>query len=197
MSILSLQTYKTYKGINSDTEDAKTIGIVNSVNSFIESYCNRKFTDYYSTNKVEYFDGVNSPDIYPKVFPLVEVVSIKVSTDGGETYPTTLEKYTDYTIDTNNDRIVSSYPAYITGYFVNSSYPINSLQLTYKGGYQDVPEDLVLAGVNLVEYFLGEDYNPKKSTGSSSMETQVPDFTARLPAHIRRVLEHYRDFNYG
>ena len=188
MSILTLNTYKRMKKITSTERDEEIAEVIKSVNSFVPSFCNRDFTDYYATDKTEYFDGVNNCDIYPDVYPIVSITSIKTSTDGGQTYDTTLAEFTDYVIDYKNSRIESTYD-----YFVDSTIATNSVQLVYKGGYSAVPDDLALAAAHLVEYYLEEQYTPKKQFSGTSVEAvSITDNSAKLPPHIRRVLEHYR-----
>jgi len=187
MAILTLQEYKAIKNITSTDRDAGITQVIKATNSFISSYCNRSFTDYYTTDKTEYFDGTNI-EIYPSVYPIVSVTTLKTSSDNGETYATTLDEYTHYVIDTANSRIVSTIDC-----FVDAVVPTNSVELVYKGGYEKIPEDLKLSSAHLVEYFLDEQYTAKKAFSGVTVENIImADNTARLPAHIRRVLDHYR-----
>lgn len=191
MAILNLKEYKDIKGISSTERDIAITQVIKAVNSYIPSYCNRDFTTYYDTDKTEYFDGVNYYDIYPDVYPIVSVTSLESSTDGGQTYPTALAQYTDYIIDDNSSRILST-----SDKFVDANLTINSLKLVYRGGYSDAPEDLKMAAANLVEYFLDEQYTPQKQFSGVRVDNlTVTDSSAKLPPHIRRVLEHYRALN--
>jgi hypothetical protein len=185
---LRQNSYKEIKNITSTDRDISILKAVKAVNSYIPSYCNREFTEYYATDKTEYFDGTDTNEIYPDVYPIVSVTSLKTSADGGQTYDTILAEYTDFVIDSKNSRIVST-----IDYFVYANIPINSVELVYKGGYANVPEDLELAAAHLVEYYLDEQYTPKKAFSGVTVENiNVTDNTARLPAHVRRILEHYR-----
>ena len=188
MSILKLQTYKEIKNITSTDRDAVITRNISAVNSFISSFCNRSFTEYYDTDKTEYFDGVNTSEVFPDVYPIISVTSVKTSSDGGQSYAITLAEYTDYVVDTTSSSIVSTYDC-----FTSVNIPTNSMQIVYKGGYSKVPDDLLLAAAHLVEYYLEEQYTPKKALAGVSIENMtVSDSTAKLPAHVRRVLEHYR-----
>jgi len=191
MAILDLPTYKSYKSITSTTDDTRHTLIIDAVNTFIEAYCGRVFTTYYDTDKVEYFESDESA-LYPKEYPIVSVTSLKYSTDNGETYSTILEEFTDYIIDSSYDTIIS-----IKDIFANLTFVSNGLQLTYKGGYSRVPKDLELTAVHLADYYKDEDYIPRKSLAGASIDNVIqPDMTARLPAHIRRVLESYRNISF-
>ena len=188
MAILTLNQYKKSKNITSNIKDAEIAETIKAANSFISSYCSRNFTEYYAVDKTEYFNGVEAPEIYPEVFPIVSITTLKTSTDGGSTYPTTLVEFTDYIVDDRNSRILSTLDN-----FVESTIGVNSVELVYKAGYEKVPEDLLLATTHLVEYYLEEQYTPKKAFSGVTVENIiVADDKARLPAHIRRVLDHYR-----
>jgi len=188
MSILKLQTYKEIKNITSTDKDIAITRAIESVNAFIPTYCNREFTAYYASDKTEYHDGVNYTEIYPEVYPIVSITSLLASTDGGETYSTTLAEYTDYVVDLRSSSIRSTADC-----FVSANVPTNSVQLIYKAGYEVVPNDLQMAAAHLVEYYLEEQYTPKKAFSGVSVENiNVFDNTAKLPAHIRRILELYR-----
>ena len=186
--LLSLKEYKDYKNISSNTKDTEYINLINAVNITIPTYCNRSFVDYYDTDKVELFDATKS-DYYPDEYPIVSVTSVKYSSNEDGVYDKTLTAFVDYVIDYGASRIVTT----VSDYFVYAKTGINSGQITYKAGYEQYPEDLVLAAVHLVEHFTEEAYTPRKSLAGSSVDNVIiPDLTARMPAHIRRTLEHYR-----
>ena len=191
MDILTLKEYKDYKNITSNTRDTEIISMIGAVNATIPSYCNRSFVDYFATDKVELFDATQS-EYFPKEFPIETVTSMKYSSNEDGVYDTELTEFTDFVIDKENSRVVA-----IKGsYFTTATTCINSGELTYKGGYENYPEDIVLAAVMLTEYFVSEDYVPRKSlAGASKDSVIIPDLTARMPAHIRRILEHYRAMN--
>lgn len=187
--ILSLKEYKDYKNITTTNQDTELISIIGAVNITIPTYCNRAFVDYFSTDKVEYFDATQ-PEYFPKEFPIISVTSLKTSTAGDGVYDITLTPYTDYVIDNETSRIIARDSA---SFAPGAKFRTNSGELTYKAGFENYPEDIVLAAVLLTEYFVSQDYVPRKSlAGASKDSVIIPDLTARLPAHIRRILEHYR-----
>lgn len=190
MSIIDLNKYKEYKGINSDKNDSEIAAIIHSVNAFIPRYCGRSFVDYYAdtTSKVEYHNGVDFKELYVAEFPIKTVVAVKSSTDFGETYDTTLSEFTDYVVDKENGIILST-----TDNFVTSLVPTNSVEVEYRGGFDKYPEDIVIAAVSLTEYYIEEQYTPRKSLATATIEnTLYTDASASLPPHIRRILEFYR-----
>jgi hypothetical protein len=190
MAILDLNIYKDYQNVTSTTNDTKIIKTISAVNDFIISYCNRSFVEYYSTDKTEYFDATLT-EYYPEEFPLVSVTSVKYSSAEDGVFDTALTEYTDYVLDEKNSRIVSN-----GSYFAYAIMPINSGQIVYKGGAENYPEDIIQSAVMLTEYYMEQAYTPRKSLAGSSIDSMIqPDLTARLPQHIRRVLEHHRAWN--
>ena len=186
-NLIYLNEFKTYKNINNDKDDAKLGLIIDSVIKFVQNYCNRTFIDYYSTNKIEYFDGVYNNSVLVSEFPIVTLSTVSVTTDGGQTF-TDLTEFTDFTYNKDLGEIRSLYPA-----FVYTTIFYDSLRVTYKGGYSRAPDDLKIAALDLVEYYRSEEYVPRKTLGAASTErVLIPDNTARLPPHIRRILESYR-----
>ena len=189
MDILTLTTYKEYKSIQSTTQDTELANVIKAVNATIPSYCNRSFVSYYDTDKVEYFDATQS-EYFPKEFPIISITSLETSTAGDGVYDTTLTEHTDYVINQETSSILARGYACFAPY---AKYITNSGKLTYKAGYDTYPEDIVLCAVLLVEYFVSQDYVPRKSlAGASKDSVIIPDLTARMPAHIRRILEHHR-----
>lgn len=185
MAILDLTTYKSFKNITSPNADTELQNIIDSVNAFIVSYCGRTFNDYVTATKTEYFDE-GSTELYPSEYPLISVASIKVSIDAGKTYDTTLTEYTDYILDKNNSSIKA-----LGTYFVDTNYPVNAIEVTYNGGETNVPADIVLAAVNLVEYFMEDQFMPSKAFKGVTIEN-ISTVDSKLPPHIKRVLDHHR-----
>jgi hypothetical protein len=75
--LYTVSEYKAYAGINSTNRDAEINLLRTQISSLIRTYCGRSFTDYYATEKIEYFDttlGDNS--IFPVELPIVEVIQL-------------------------------------------------------------------------------------------------------------------------
>jgi hypothetical protein len=78
---------------------------------------------------------------------------------------------------------------------VSTDYPINAIEVVYNGGFAELPQDLTLAAVNLVDYYLEEQYTPSKAFAGVRVENIVGIDSSKLPTHIRMVLDHYRSAN--
>jgi len=76
-NLIDLGDYKAYSNITSTTADAKLNTLIGHVSALIKTYCNRSFLDFYTTNKVEYFNGGGHDFIYLTEIPIKEIVSVE------------------------------------------------------------------------------------------------------------------------
>lgn len=192
MSLLDLDTYKTYKGINSDKDDNQLDGIISSVNSFVKSYCGRTFNEYIELNKVEYFNSFKECEVYLVEAPLIELVRVEISNDYWDTSVLLVEKV-DYIIDKKDARLLTLSNNVFGQNYLTYNTGEDSLKVTYKGGYASIPSELHLATVYLTEYYYKQDYTPIKSLGSNRVENSLGYISEnKIPGHIKRALDLYR-----
>jgi len=189
LELVSLQEFKTYKKITKEEDDPKLFLLLRAASQLAKTYCGRTFVDYVNTDKVEYFDGNEEGILFLPEFPIIGVSSVEVSADG-KTYSAITEDE-DYFIDYRLDaiRTADNLP------FTVGAYPsFKSVKVTYRGGYSEVPEDLKIAIMDLVEYYRQEEYTPRKTMQNISVENLGFRETGKssLPAHIKRVFEFYR-----
>lgn len=180
LNLITRQEYKTYAGIKSTNEDAIIDSLIPRVSQLVKNYCRRSFVDYMDFDKVEVFNGGFDKIILAET-PVVNIASVQLSTDYGQTY-TNLVEYTDWVLD--KDCIVSiagNFKEFIKGY-----------KVTYRAGYDDVPPDLALAVMDLVTYYRRNDsaIHSPKAPGSNAVQIEYITTTS-LPAHIKRVLDQY------
>lgn len=182
-SLVTKAEFKAYAGLTSTTQDAAIDSLIPKVSELIKSICGRSFVDYVNDAKVEYplggaaFINVSEP-------PIIAISSLEYSSDYGATY-TTLTEYVDYTWNRRDDTIVS-----ISGTDFDSKP--NAYRLTYTGGYETLPQDLKLATLDLVNYYLRNDMavHSTRSQGSNTVQIEYV-INTNLPAHIKRVLDLY------
>jgi len=181
--LVTLAEVKTYAGISSTNSDAFITQLIPQVSAFVKTYCGRTFVDYTYDAKVEISAGGN-PYIYLKETPTLEVQYLELTTDYGTTY-TILVEGTDYIWDREQDRIQvlgqTNFPKYINGY-----------RVSYLAGYEVLPLDLKLAVLDLIMYYMKSDMAIKSpaTPGKNSVAIEYVT-TAKLPAHIARVLDFY------
>lgn len=181
--LITLAEYKAYAGISSDKQDTAIKSIIPKASALVKSVCRRSFIDYRNESKVENF-GSGSDKIYLGEFPIINVEMVEYSEDYGASY-TNLVEYTDY--------VVNKEEGYL--YFINwATTPklINGYRVTYTAGFEQLPEDIKIATMDLVTYYLKGDFTVKSQRDAGSNTVQIEYITKNtLPSHIQRVLEIY------
>jgi hypothetical protein len=194
--LLTLSEYKEYKGINSSTNDGKIQALITQVSSLVENYCNRKFIQYSTTQnaRVEWFDGMTNK-VWLTEFPVISVESVTTSTDGGMTQETLVEGSSSkdgYFVDLEEGTVFTQQTVNM---FIDSyDIPYRSLEITYTAGYTEdtLPEDLKLAVLDLVHYYMSDESKPTKSLLGGTIDNPLPANASNFPPHIKRILDLYR-----
>ena len=183
MDLVTLEEYKTYVGISSPNQDEVIESLIPKVSQLVKSYCRRTFLDWADESKTEIFSG--GEYLLPTEFPIIAIGSVEYSEDYGKTY-TSLTEYTDWVLDLENQWIkpINDYGTFIRG--------INAYKVTYTAGYETLPEDLKLAVMDLLTYYLKNDsaVHSSKAPGTNTVQIEYIS-TTNLPAHIKRVLDLY------
>jgi hypothetical protein len=188
-NLITIDEFKTYKGIKSESDDPILSLLIGSVSAFTKEYLARDLIEYSSTDKIEYFNAIDYVDYMPEEFPLISVTEVAVSVDGGVTF-TALVENTDFFVDSQMDMIISNT---VYNGFTSGTIRHKSGRLTYKGGYVNTPLDLKLAVMDLVEYYRKQEYTQSMSIQSASIDNPVVFLPGNhLPPHIRRVFDLYR-----
>jgi hypothetical protein len=183
-NLITLEDVKSFSGINSTNQDAQITDLIPKASAMVRNYCNRNFIDYFSTPKVEVFNGGVNKFLLEEL-PVVAIANVEYSSDFGQTYNTMVE-YTDYTFNVFDETIdvlyLSCFPKAVNGY-----------KISYYGGYETCPADLKQATIDIVLYYMKSDMSVKSTRSPGSSATQVEYIVnATLPSHIRRVLDSYR-----
>jgi hypothetical protein len=180
-NLITKAEYKTYAGIASTNQDAEIDLLIPRVSELVKTYCRRTFVDYYNEVKTEVFAG-GYGSIILKETPVVQVLSVQISTDYGQNY-SDLTEFVDWVKD--GDYIVSINPR-------GFEPLINGYSVSYFAGYETVPQDLRLAVLDLVTYYRKNDgaIHSTKAPGTNAVQIEYISTTS-LPAHIKRVLDLY------
>ena len=155
------------------------------VSGLVKSICRRTFLDYVDDFKVETKRNLTNNRFLMRETPVLNVSSVEFSDDFGKTYSTLVE-YQDYVVDVDADAVeIIAYP------YVDYS-KVNAFKITYNAGYEIVPEDLKMAVLDLVQYYLRNDsaVHSKSSITPNTMQIEYVSST-NLPAHIKRILDLY------
>lgn len=184
MDLITLEEYKAYVGISSPNQDDAINAIIPKISKFVKTHCRRTFVDWVDEQKTEVFRGGDALTLAE--FPVITVVSVEKSDDYGKTYESLVE-YTDWVLDQETEQII---PLEGLNYAFNNL--VNGYRVTYTAGYEELPEDLKLAVMDLVTYYLKNDaaVHSPKAPGTNSVQIEYIS-TTNLPAHIKRVLDLY------
>lgn len=172
--------------MTSDKDNAVLDVLVSSISELVKTYCGNSFVDYYSTNKIEYFNVESGAKILQLTeSPIVQLVSVEERTSPTEAYVVLTSA--DYYLDSFTDSLFRV-PLYWT------EGP-GAAKITYKAGYATTPADLKLAVFDLITYYYKEEYKERRTIGGTSITNQVSSTQWRnvdFPDHIKRVLDLYR-----
>ena len=186
MDLITLDDYKKAKGILSPKEDERLQYLITSVSQLVKTYCGTSFVDYINVDKVQNFSVKYSGTykIQTSEFPLIEVSEILVRDSESSDY----YEVTEFELDAESDYI----------YRLQKPWPVgvNSVIVSYRAGYEVLPEELKLVMVDLVHYYLKEEYKSAKSLHGASIRNQTTSSlrgNLGFPDHIKRVLDLYRN----
>lgn len=183
LSLITRQEYKSYAGLTSTNSDAIIDALLPKVSALVKTVCRRTFVDYVADAKEEYFEGGHAL-IVPSETPVLTIRSLEVSNDYGNTY-VELQEFVDYALLKSSGLI----KAIATGGFPSLD---NGYKLVYTAGYEALPEDLKLAVMDLITYYIKNDsaIHSNKAPGTNTVQIEYVT-TTNLPAHIKRILDQY------
>ena len=181
-ALVTLAEYKAYAGLTSPSQDGEIAAIIPKVSQLVKSLCRRAFNDYVNDPKVEVSQG-GFYKILLHEGPIINLIEVEHSSDYGASYKSLVE-YTDFILDRENiciQRPTGEFPA-----------GINAYKVTYTAGYEQLPEDLKIAVLDLVKYYLKNDgaIHSPKAPGTNTVQIEYVTTTA-LPAYIKRILDLY------
>jgi len=180
-NLITIQEYKLHNSINSTNQDAQLKALIPQVSDLVKSYCRRTFIDHFDEIKTEVFDGGYNTFLL-KETPIVQIISVSESDNYGQTY-TKLTKFQDWV--NQDDKIIGL----TAGAF---KHKINGYKVDYFAGYEAVPQDLRLAVLDLVQYYMRNDsavHNTKSITPNTMQVEYIT--SANFPVHIKRILDQY------
>lgn len=188
LPLITRAEYKAYAGLTSTNSDALIDALIPKVSQLVKTICRRTFIDWVNDQKTEYHDG-GTNILVPQESPVLSIAGLEYSEDYGQTY-TALTEFVDYVHSRTSDCVMS---VSTKGF----AYKPNAYRLTYTAGYETLPEDLKLAVMDLLTYYIKNDaaIHSSKAPGTNSVQIEYVT-TTNLPAHIKRVLDQYAD-NYN
>lgn len=185
-NLITLEEYKEAQGITSPKEDLRTETLIASVSQLVKTYCANSFVDYFSNDKVETFSPRWGTSILQlSECPVISIVSVQERDNPTSDY--VVVPTSGYYLDTQLDNIHR-----IDGAEINWQQGPGSVIVTYRAGYADTPADLKLAVIDLVTYYLKDEYKVRQSIGTANIDNAPSGSGRGFPDHIKRVLDLYK-----
>ena len=174
---------KNYLGITTSNRDTEIDFLIPKVSKLVQTYCRRGLTEYANATVYTQYDNGGYDKIILKETPVINLISFGYSTDYGVTY-TSLTQNTDWLLD--GDFII---PINYQGIF---KYYLRGYKIEYFGGYDDLPDDLKLAVLDLIEYYMKNNSAVHVNRDVTPNVTQINYVSStNFPAHIKRILDQY------
>ena len=198
-NLVTLQQYKDFAGIKGVNEDAKINVILPAISQAVKTYCGTSFIDFYSNDKTEFFDILDTSTTAVMVdeSPLVSVSQVQVREKQSSSYATLITensngsgKY-EYIVDTALDMVRRTTA---TG---DKAFPKGrkAVKVVYRSGYASTPSDLKLACFDLIKYYLKDERKSGLTIAGATVRNEVSTtFRENIgfPDHIKRILDFYK-----
>ena len=191
-NLIDIDIYKTSEKIESTKDDARINTLIASVSQLVKTYCGNTIIDFYSSSKTEYFNVDWDTHIVQLTESPVNSVSVVEKRDSVTSSYTTVPT-TEYYLDQTTDSIL-----YVTGSaYKNWPRGAGAVRVTYSAGYSNTPADLKLAVIDLITYYLKDEYKERRTLAGASIQNQGSSTLADnvgFPDHIKRILDMYKNF---
>ncbi len=182
LPLVTKAEYKAYMGISSTNEDAKIDSLIPKVSELVKSLCNNSFNDFVTDYAIEVFEGGTNYYV-PLEGPILTIVGLEISKDNGNIY-TDLVEFTDFAYSKATGLLRS----------IGRDFPIliNGYRLTYTAGYEVLPEDLKVAILDLISYYMKNEsaIHSNRAPGGNTVQIEYV-LNTKVPAHISRILDLY------
>ena len=202
-NLVTLASYKINEGINSVKDDERIEALINSVSQLVKTYCGNGIVDFYSTatggdpannTKTETF-SINwaSNIVQLTESPIIAITSVSERDNPTDTY-TTLTNNEDYYVDSVTDTIFRVDSAGNEKRFKSGK---GAVKVVYTAGYTSLPQDLELAVMDLITYYLKDERKSRQTIAGATLANQTSTSqrdNVGFPDHIKRVLDLYKNY---
>lgn len=193
-NLITVEEYKEAEGITSPKDDLRLNTLVPAVSQLVKTYCGNSIVDYYSTEKVEVLNvNWETHLIQLTESPVNSITSVEERDSYNSSYTTLSADDYEYYLDSATDSLIRT-----TGVsYRNWRQGPGAVRVTYTAGYEVCPEDLKLAVIDLITYYLKDEYKERKTLAGASVQNQASTSLSNnvaFPDHIKRVLDLYKNF---
>lgn len=193
--LITLDEYKLAQGLTSLKDDDRIQSLITAASQLVKTYCARDFVDYYATPITQTFTVTFETDILQLRETPVQTISLVEERASYSSDYVTLET-TDfaYYLDPYTDSLMRT----TSSGFDDWAMGPGSVRVTYTGGFLSIPEDLKLAVIDLVKYYIKEEYKERRTISGASISNVTTSSqwkNVEFPDHIKRVLDLYKQLN--
>ena len=192
--LITLATYKEAEGLSTPKEDLRITALIPSVSQLVKTYCGNSFVDFYSSNKTETFNiDWGTYIVQLTESPVNTIVSVQERESYSDAYATLTTGAYEYALDTATDSFLRTN----TSTYQNWPRGVAAVKVVYTAGYSAVPEDLKLAVIDLVTYYLKDEHKERRTIQGASIQNASSSSqrdNVAFPDHIKRVLDLYKNF---
>ena len=99
----------------------------------------------------------------------------------------------EYALDTKTDSILRTN----SGSYQNWAQGVDAVKIVYTAGYSAIPDDLKLAVIDLITYYLKDEHKERRTIQGASIQNAASSSqkdNVAFPDHIKRVLDLYKNF---
>jgi len=193
--LITLEEYKLAQGLTSLKDDERISSLISAASQLVKTYCARDFVDHYATPITQVFSVTFETDIVQlRETPVQTITLVEERTSYNAAYVELTEAAFEYYLDPNTDTLNRTN----TGSFIDWAMGPGAVQVTYTGGYASIPEDLKLAVIDLVKYYIKEEYKERRTISGASISNVTTSSqwkNVEFPDHIKRVLDLYKQLN--
>mgnify|MGYP001465495652 FL=1 len=192
--LITLASYKEAEGLSTPKEDLRINALIPSVSQLVKTYCGNSFVDFYSSNKTETFNiDWGTYIVQLTESPVNTIVSVEERQSYSGSYSTLTTGAYEYALDTKTDSILRTN----SGSYQNWARGVDAVRIVYKAGYSAVPDDLKLAVIDLITYYLKDEHKERRTIQGASIQNAASSSqrdNVAFPDHIKRVLDLYKNF---
>lgn len=193
-NLITKDAYKEMTGMTSTNQDARIFALITSVSQLVKTYCNNSFVDFVSSAKTEIFNvDYNEHFVQLTESPIIAITSVSEREKPTDSY-TTLTNNKDYYVDSVTDTIFRVDSAGNEASFKSGK---GAVKVVYTAGYSTLPQDLELAVMDLITYYLKDERKQRQTIAGASLNNQVSTSqrdNVGFPDHIKRVLDLYKNY---
>ena len=192
--LIDVETYKQMTGITSTNQDTRIAQLIVSVSQLVKTYCNNTFADFVSSAKTEIFNvDYNEHFVQLTETPLIAVTSVSERENPTATY-NTLSNNSEYYVDSVTDTIFRVDGSGNGKQFESGK---GSVKVVYTAGYTSLPQDLELAVMDLITYYLKDERKSRQTIAGATLANQTSTSqrdNVGFPDHIKRILDLYKNY---